>query len=201
MSIVDRARIGATAAMALSLALGLGACTTVEGTNALVDASTFEREVATETLKGLGVLERENKEVLKTPRAPLALPKDTASLPQPKEKSENQLPEDSDRVQIDASGLTDEDISRLRNARVVDLRSLSGRPLTEVESKQLTACMKAANIAVSTKTSRPLYLPPDEYFTTVGGQDLICLAENGDLVPLTDPACPPEIRAALQSSN
>lgn len=185
----------------LLLAFGLGACTTVEGTNALVDIGTFEREVATETLKGLGVIERENKEVIKTPRAPLVLPKDKSSLPAPTVAKTDLLPEDSDQVQIDATGLTEEDLTRLRNARVVDLRALSGRPLTEVESRQLTARMKAARIAITQSVARPLYLPPDEYFTTVGGLELICLAENGDLVPLTDPRCPPAIREALLNSQ
>ena len=145
----------------LLLALGLGACTTVEGTNALVDFGTFEREVATETLKGLGVIERENKETIKVPRSPLVLPKDKSSLPAPTVAKTGLIPEDSDRVQIDTSGLTEEDIIRLRNARVVDLRALSGRPLTEVESRQLTARMKAARIAISQNVKRPLYLPPD----------------------------------------
>ena len=200
MSILEPGRTGLAAA-ALCAVLGLGACTTVEGTNALVDASTFEREVATETLKGLGVIEREKKETINSPRAPLVLPKDASALPAPKQASADLLPKDSDSVQIDASGLTEEDIRRLRNARVVDVRALSGRPLTEVETKQLTARMKAARIAFTQNKDRPLFLPPDEYFTTVGGQDLICLAENGDLVPLDDPACPPEIRAALQPTE
>ena len=45
----------------LLLSAGLGACTTVEGTNALTDVGTFEREVATETLKGLGMVPQETK--------------------------------------------------------------------------------------------------------------------------------------------
>jgi len=200
MSILEPGRI-TFAATAIFVVLGLGACTTVEGTNALVDATTFEREVATETLKGLGVIERENKETITTPRAPLVLPKDKNALPTPKQASTDMLPEDSDSVQIDASGLTEEDIRRLRNARVVDVRTISGRPLTKQEATKLTARMRAARIAISQNKERPLYLPPDEYFTTVGGLDLICLAENGDLVPLDDPACPPEIRAALQSAE
>ncbi len=175
----------------------LSACVTAEGTNALVDFTTFEREVATETLKGLGMLERENKEVIKTPRAPLALPNDTNVLPTPKAANEELLPKDSDKVQIDASGLTEADIKQLRNARVVDLRTLGGRPLTEVESRKLIARMKAARISMSQKIERPLYLPSDEYFVTVGGVELICLAENGDLVSLKDPRCPPAIRDAL----
>ncbi len=188
------------AASALVLVVGLGGCVTVEGTNALVNIETFEREVATETLKGVGVLEREKKEVLKTPRAPLALPKDNSMLPPPTVANTALLPEDSDSVQIDASGLTEEDIKRLRNARVVDLRTLSGRPLTEAESRKLIARMQAARVEISQNVARPLYLPADEYFTVMGDVNLICLAENGDLVSLNDPRCPPEIRAALQNN-
>lgn len=198
MSILGFFRTG-FATSTLVLVLGLGACTTIEGTNALVDATTFERDVANETLIGLGFLTREGKPMIDTPRAPLVLPKDSSSLPQPKgEETASLLPEDSDKVQIDASNLTDEDMVRLRRARVVDLRALSGRPLTDAEARQLTALMRAANLSVRTKVSRPLYVPSDSYFTSVNGQDLICLADNGDLVPLDDPACPPEIRAALE---
>ncbi len=180
-----------------SALIALSACVTSEGTNALVDFATFEREVATETLKGVGIIDRESKETIKTPRAPLALPRDTANLPQPKSASADLLPVDSDKVQIDASGLTQEDIIRLRDARVVDLRTLSGRPLTEAESNKLIARMKAARVEMSQNVERPLYLPADEYFTVVGDVNLICLAENGDLVPLEDPRCPPAIRKAL----
>lgn len=199
MSIFVPKQIG-VASIALLLAIGLGACTTVEGTNAFVNFDTFEREVATETLKGLGMLERENKETIKTARAPLVLPKDPRAIPQPTQENVHLIPEDSDKVRIDASGLTQDDLSRLRRARIVDLRSISGRPLTDEESIKLTARMRAANIDYSRNTSRPLYLPPDEYFTTVNDQELICLAENGDLVPLDDPACPAEIRDALQGN-
>jgi hypothetical protein len=48
--------------------------------------------------------------------------------------------------------------------------------------------------------ARPLILPPDEYFTTsAAGNTLVCLAKNGDLVSINDPACPDEIRRALQN--
>lgn len=199
MSILGFRRTGFVAT-ALFVAFGLGACTTVEGTNALVDAQTFEREVANETLQGLGMLPRKGKPSIKSARAPLVLPKDTASLPSPrKSDTADLLPEDSDKVQIDVTNLTEEDLRRLRNARVVDLRTYAGRPLTEAETKQLTARMTAARLKAK-KSSRPLYLPPDDYFTTISGQDLICLAANGDLVPLDDSACPPEIRAALQGN-
>lgn len=187
------------AAVSLVATLSLGACTTVEGTNALTDIGTFEREVATSTLQGLGMVPRTSKETLKTQRAPLVLPKDKTALPPPQEeKLAALLPEDSDKVQIDASNLTEEELSRLRNARVVDLNTVSGRPLTDAESRKLTARMTAARLKAK-KSNRPLFLPPEDYYTTTSaGQDLICLAENGDLVTLSDPACPPEIRAALQ---
>jgi hypothetical protein len=175
----------------------VSACTTVEGTNAFVDAGTFEREVMSETLRGLGILERETKAPIESPRAPLVLPSQTASLPAPTQSNRDVLPEDSDTVQIDMTGISEEDLRRLRNARVVDLRTLAGRPLTEAETRQLTARMTATQIRAG--GSRPLYLPPERYFTTVNSVDLVCLAPNGDLVPLDDPACPAEIRAALQS--
>ncbi len=176
----------------------LSACTTVEGTNAFVDASTFEREVMNETLKGLGVLDREEKTEIETARAPLVLPNQSENLPAPTQNNADVLPEDSDTVQIDLTGISEEMLQRLRNARVVDLRSLSGRPLTVAETRQLTARMTADKLQGG--GARPLYLPPDRYFTSIDNQDLICLAANGDLVPLTDPRCPPAIRAALQGN-
>jgi hypothetical protein len=182
---------------AILLGLGVSACTTTEGTSAMTDFGTFEREVMTSTLQGLGVIERQEKEESNQRRAPLVLPKETASLPAPAGGTKTDLlPADSNNVQIDTTGLSEDDLKRLRNARVVDLRTLSGRPLTDIEARQLTARMTAAQLKSG---PRPLYLPPDEYFTVVGGQDLVCLAKNGDLVPLTDKACPEEIRKALQA--
>ena len=184
---------------ALLLGLGVSACTTTEGTNAMTDFGTFEREVMTSTLQGLGMVDRQEKEETNQRRAPLVLPKQTASLPAPAtETSAALLPADSSNVQIDMSGLSEEDLKRLRNARVVDLRTLSGRPLTDVEARQLTARMTAAQLKSG---PRPLYLPPDEYFTVVGGKDMVCLAKNGDLVPLSDKSCPAEIRKALQADR
>jgi hypothetical protein len=185
-------------ALGLLATLGLGACTTTEGTNALSDFGTFEREVMTSTLQGLGMVDRQEKEETNQRRAPLVLPKTTASLPPPAQERQGVLPEDSDRVRIDTAGLTEEDLRRLRNARVVDLRTLAGRPLTEVEAKQLTARMTAAQLSTG---PRPLYLPPDEYFTTIGGRDTVCLARNGQLVPLNDRACPEEVRKALRETR
>jgi hypothetical protein len=183
--------------LGLILSAGLAACTTTEGTNALSDIGTFEREVAIETMKGMGLMEREEKDENIQPRGPLVLPK-TASLPPPvdakTDTAEAQLPVNTDNAQIDARNLTEDDLKRLRNARVVDLRTIDGRPLTDEEARQLTARFKAAKLAPG---SRPLYLPPEEYFTTVKGKDTVCLAANGELVPLDDKACPPEIRKAL----
>lgn len=192
-----------TRAALLSLALvagfALSACTTTEGTNAMGDFGTFEREVMTETLVGLGGIPRVEKEEPKTPRAPLVLPRDTKSLPAPTTQTASaQLPEDSDKVQIDATGLSEADLSRLRNAKVVDLRTLSGRPLTDQEAQILTARMTAAQLKPG---ARPLYLPPDEYFTTVAGTELVCATKSGELVPLDSKDCPEEIRKAMARSG
>jgi hypothetical protein len=195
--IVAVTRNGA-AATALLLALALSACTTVEGTNALTDPVTFEREVMTSTLQGLALVPKEEKPENVERRGPLVMPKagSTAPAPQP-ETQLAELPKDSDTVRIDTTNLSEADLARLRNARVVDLRSLSGRPLTDAEARQLTARMNAANIANRANTKKPLYFPPDEYFVTVGGRDLICRTSSGDLVRVDDPKCPPQVRKAL----
>jgi hypothetical protein len=186
-------------ALGLLMTAGLAACTTVEGTNAMTDFGTFEREVMMTTARGVGLVPGEApKDEPTNARAPLVLPKSTAALPPPSTSLASQLPADSDRVQLDTSNLTEEDMRRLRNARVVDLRSLSGRPLTESEAKALTARMRAGNMAVSTNTTRPLYLPPDEYFTRVGQAELVCMNANNQLVSLADPSCPDEVRRALR---
>lgn len=182
--------------LGLVSALALGACTTTEGTNALTDFGTFEREVMTSTLQGFALVPREEKEETNQRRAPLVLPKDAGSLPPPQtgDVEVAALPVDSDTVQIDTTGLTEADLKRLRNARVVDLHTLSGRPLTEQESRQLTARMTAARLQGG---KRPLYMPPEEYFTTVGGQDLVCRTKKGDIVPVTHRDCPYEIKTAI----
>jgi hypothetical protein len=181
--------------IALATSAALQACTTVEGTNAMTDFGTFEREVMTSTLQGVGVVDKPPAKETANYRAPLALPKQTDVLPPPTEEvADAALPKDSDSVQIDMTGLTQEDLQRLRRARVVDLRTLAGRPLTEEEAKQLTARMTAGRVGAA---QRSLYIPPEEYFTTVKGQDYVCLAANGELVPVNDPACPPSIKKAL----
>src|SRR5688572_3227227 len=108
----------------LVLALALAACTTVEGTNALTDAGTFEREVMSSTARGIGLIPGEApKEDLTKPRAPLVLPASGQALPAPaSETATAQLPVDSDTVRIDTANLSEADITRLRNAKVVDMR-------------------------------------------------------------------------------
>lgn len=197
------ARRAGLASLGLVLALALGACTTVEGTNALTDAGTFEREVMTSTARGLGLVPGEApKEDLTQARAPLALPQSGQALPAPTTTvAAAQLPANSDTVQIDTANLTEADIQRLRNAKVVDLRSLSGRPLTEAEARQLTARMQAANMSVNVNGKRPLYLPPDEYFTRVGDAEMVCAIGNGEVVSINDPKCPEAVRKALRAQG
>ena len=191
------------AALGLVLALALGACTTVEGTNALTDFGTFEREVMTTTARGVGLIPGEApKEDLTNARAPLVLPASGQALPAPsQEVAVAQLPTDSDTVQVDTTNLTEADMQRLRNAKVVDLSSAAGRPLTEQETRALVARMQAANADVTTVNGkRPLYLPPDEYFTRVGDADLVCSTPNGELVSLNDPKCPESVRKAIRAT-
>jgi hypothetical protein len=179
------------------MAMGLSACTTVEGTNAFADVGTFEREVMDNTLIGVGLLDKpEAKADPTNNRGPLVVPKSGVVMPPPEaaEKDVALLPADSDKVTVNTAGLTEEDMSRLRNAKVVDSTTLAGRPLTDAEMRKMVAHMKA--LPVSSRP-RPLYMPPVQYYTTVKGQDLVCLAASGDLVPVDDKACPPEIRKAL----
>jgi hypothetical protein len=181
--------------VALLTSLLLGACTTTEGTNAFNDFETFENEVMISTAAGFGLVERPEKEETNQRRGPLVLPKDGGALPAPVDGTKvAALPEDSDSVRIDTNGLTEDDIKRLRNARVVDSRTLSGRPLTEAETRKLTARMTAAKLS---STPRPLYLPPEEYFTNIEGTDLVCMSKSGELVPVSHKDCPYEIKAAI----
>jgi hypothetical protein len=188
------------AALGLVATLALGACTTVEGTNALSDFGTFEREVLNTTARGVGLIPGDPpKEDLTAARAPLVLPKSTGALPAPTTQvAAAQLPANSDTVQIDTSNLSEADIRLLRDARVVDMRTLGGRPLTEAEARQLTARMQRANMTVTASNDRPLYLPPAEYFTRVGDAQLVCRAASGELVSLRDDRCPADVRKALQ---
>jgi hypothetical protein len=190
-------------ALGLVLALALGACTTVEGTNALTDFGTFEREVMMTTARGVGLVPGETpKEDITNARAPLVLPASGQALPAPsKAAAVAQLPANSDTVRIDTTNLTEADLTRLRNAKVVDLRSVSGRPLTEQETRTLVARMQAANMDVATTSgNRPLYLPPAEYFTRVGDAELVCATPGGDLVSINDPKCPESVRKAIRAA-
>ena len=191
------------AALGLMATLALAACTTVEGTNALTDFGTFEREVMNTTARGVGLIPGDApKADLTVARAPLVLPKSETDLPAPTTQvASTQLPANSDTVRIDTTNLTDADIRLLRDARVVDMRTLGGRPLTEAEAKQLTARMQAANMNVTANNDRPLYLPPAEYFTRVGDAQLVCRAANGELVALNDQRCPEDVRKALRVSG
>jgi hypothetical protein len=173
----------------------------MEGTNAMTDFGTFEREVLNETARGVGLVPgNAPKEDLTSARAPLVLPRDTSSLPVPTTQvAAAQLPANSDTVQIDTTGLSAADIETMRKARVVDMRTLGGRPLTEAEARQLTAQMQQANMPVSANNQRPLYLPPAEYFTRVGDAQLVCRAASGELVSLRDERCPADVRRALQT--
>lgn len=193
---VTRAGVAIAAFVALA---GLAGCTTTEGTNAMGDIGTFEREVMSETLRGVGMLPREEKDENVNPRGPLVLPKSTNALPPPQEETKvAALPVDSDKATINTAGLSDEDLSRLRKVKVIEPYASSGRPLTQAELSKMIGKFKSARL----DPERPLYLPPIEYFTTsVKGEDLVCLAKNGELVPLNDKNCPPEVRNALKNSG
>ncbi|MGJ8529525.1 hypothetical protein [Maritalea sp.] len=205
-SMKSAARPLRTVGLCVSL-LALAACTTVEGTNAFKDGETFEREVLTSTAQGLGLVPKVKKDDVTSERAPLVLPKDAKFLPIPTKRTASaQLPEDSDKVLLDTEKLTANEIRLLRGARVVDLNSASkeGRAFTPEEMSEISRRFREQREAYAkARTSgknRPLYLPPERYFTKVNGDDLICLAENGDLVPLDSALCPAEIRAALQGN-
>ncbi|GHA31009.1 hypothetical protein GCM10007989_28690 [Devosia pacifica] len=200
-AIAVSARRAGHAVCGMLLVGALAACTTVEGTNALTDVGTFEREVMTSTAQGLGLVPKGDEKADPQPRAPLALPRDMQSLPQPSQSVAQSLPENRDTAQINTAGLSEADIQNLRNARVVDLRSFSGRPLTEEEARTLTARMTAAGMNVSAQGERPLYLPPERYFTVVGGRNMVCRTAQGELVPLDDNRCPSEVRNAVRDAG
>lgn len=179
----------------LLMAGGLAACTTTEGTNAFTDIATFEREVMTSTAQGIGLVPKSVKPDPTNIRGPLVLPKAGEALPAPTEdRTAELLPEDSSDVRIDTTGLTEADLSRLKRTKVVSLNTPDGRPLTAAELRILTGKMKDFRIS----KKRSIYTPPEEYFAiTSNQQDYVCLAPNGELVPVNDPACPAEIREAL----
>jgi hypothetical protein len=188
-------RRSASLAAILLVAGGLSACTTTEGTNAFTDVGTFEREVMTSTAQGLGLVPQEVKPDPTNPRGPLVLPKDGQALPAPTEDTTvGMLPEDSNDVKVDTTGLSEADLARVKRTKVVTLNTPDGRPLTQEELAALTKRMKEFRVS----KQRSIFTPPEEYFSmSATKEDLVCLAANGDLVSVNDPACPPEIRKAL----
>lgn len=188
-------RRSASVAAILLVAVGLSACTTTEGTNAFTDIGTFEREVMTTTAQGLGLVPKEEKPDPTNPRGPLVLPKAGQPLPAPTENTNvAMLPEDSSSVKIDTTGMTEADLARAKRTKVVTLSTPDGRPLTPSELQALTARIKEYRVS----KQRSIYTPPEEYFSASSTQeDLVCLAADGSLVSVNDPACPPEIRKVL----
>ena len=188
-------RRSALLAAILLIGAGLSACTTTEGTNAFTSAQTFETEVMDSTAQGLGLIPAPVKPDPTNPRGPLVMPKDTANLPAPTTDTVvADLPVDSSQPKVDTTGLNSADVERIRHVRVVDVTTPDGRPLTQAELKKLTQKMKGVQFS----SKRSIFTPPEQYFSLSGGQqDLVCLAKNGDLVSVNDPACPPEIRQAL----
>ncbi|RYE09417.1 MAG: hypothetical protein EOP22_09050 [Hyphomicrobiales bacterium] len=182
-------------AIVLLTGVGLSACTTTEGTNAFTDFGTFEREVMTSTAQGIGLVPQEVKPDPTNPRGPLVMPKSGQGLAAPTEATaEEMLPEDSSAVKLDTTGLTAEDLARAKRTKVVTVATPDGRPLTAEELKALTGHMKEFRFT----RKRSIYTPPEQYFSVnANQQDLVCLAANGDLVSVNDPACPPEIRKIL----
>ncbi len=180
----------------------LSACTTDEGTNALVDPSTFEREVMDPTLQGLDIIPPDPSKPDPTRRAPLVLPKGTGALPPPTQDTANaQLPVDSSDPSISTAGLSQADLAHLRDAKVIDLTSLNGRELTDTERRQLAARLEVANAQANAAGARPLTLPPASYFTSFQGKDAVCKAADGSLVSLSDPKCPEKIRNAMHGAQ
>jgi hypothetical protein len=183
------------AVAAMLPALALSACTTTEGTNAFSSFQVFEDEVLDTTAVGLGLIPKQEKADPTNRRGPLVLPKDDSTLPSPEDTAAvAALPEDSSKVKIDTRGMTEADLLRIRNTRVVDIDSLTGRQLTNAESQKLAIQLRAVRV----NKERSIYLPPEQYYSTVQKPaDLVCLAPSGELVAVNDPLCPPEIQKAL----
>ena len=53
---------------------------------------------------------------------------------------------------------------------------------------------------VTVNGKRPLYMPPEEYFTRVGSADLVCATPSGELVSINDPKCPESVRKAIRAT-
>ena len=152
----------------LLLGLGLSACTTTEGTNALSDIGTFEREVLTETMKGMGVHGARGEGGAPSAAARWFCPRPARCLRRTEASRRRAAAQDfdqrSDRHLQPLGGRPAAPAQRPGRRPAHPL----GPPLTDVEAKQLTARMTAAKLNGG---PRPLYLPPEEYFTTVKGQD------------------------------
>ncbi|HWV01502.1 MAG TPA: hypothetical protein VN109_10080 [Devosia sp.] len=188
-------RAAAFAAIVL-VGMGLSACTTTEGTNAFASPQTFETEVMDKTAQGLGLIPTPVKPDPTNLRGPLVLPKDTKDLPPPQtaDAETAALPVDDTKPKIDTTGLSAADIEHAKHARVVDINTPDGRPLTAAELKTLTAKMKSFTLS----SKRSIFTPPEQYFSLDNNQqDLVCLSKTGDLVSVNDPSCPVEIRNAL----
>jgi hypothetical protein len=125
------------------------------------------------------------------------MPGNTAALPQPtQDNSELFIPTDSDQVTIDTAGLTNEDLRLLGRVRVVEEDDpYANRLPEEREFRRMVEQMQAYRGMQTGQ--RPIDMPPERYFTTVDEDELVCLAANGDLVSISDPACPSSIRQAL----
>jgi len=193
------AKIRMAPVFAIAALVALSGCTTLEGTNAFVDGNTFERDVVNETLIGIGLMPREEKEKISTPRGPLVLPAEGAALPAPRTSVASALPVDSDKVSLDTTGLSNADIRRIRSGLVVERVNMEGRGLTPSEAGVLAARYRALREARAAQSGGGggLFSPPERLFTKVGNQEFICLTPSGDLVSLEDPACPADIKAAL----
>jgi len=189
-------RRGAVLAAIVLIAAGLSACTTTEGTNAFTSAQTFEDEVLNPAADGIGLIPPPPAKPDPTnPRGPLVMPKANTVVPPPtKDTVTAQLPVDNGAPSVNTSGLSADDIARLKHVRVVDVNTPDGRPLTAAELKQMTAKMKGFTY----NSKRSIFTPPEQYFTLDGGQqDFVCLSKTGNLVPVNDPTCPVEVRNAL----
>lgn len=195
MSMGNARRIVRLGLLAVSAALALSACTTVEGTNALTDVATFEREVLRSTLQGVGMVPQEEKQAISGQRGELVVPA-SGSTPPPPQQSVAEIPQDSSSVVLDTQGLTTADLEALRSGQVISSSSVAGRPLTDAEARQLAARMAAYRRSQGMQ-QRSIYLPPESYFQRVGGQNLICQAANGSLVAVDDPNCPSDVRARI----
>jgi hypothetical protein len=196
MAFYMTARRSAALGLMLLISAGLSACTTTEGTNAFVDGNTFEREVIDPAVAGVGLIpEPDAKPDPTNARGPLVMPKDTSVLPAPqKDTVTAMLPADNTSPKINPAGLSQDEISRLKRVRVVDVNTPDGRPLTAAELQQLVGKMKGFTL----NSKRSIFTPPEQYFTLASGQqDLVCLSKTGSLVSVNDPSCPVSIRNAL----